>query len=78
LHPLETDPLDGFNAELRRSIVLARLGERDAAIAAVEKLMKASGPLTTTMLKLEPDFDNLRGDPRFERLIAAQSAAAKD
>jgi len=78
LHPLGTDPLDGFNAEMRRMFVLARLGERDAAIAAAEKLMKESGPLTTTMLKLEPDFDALRGDPRFERLIAAQMSPAKD
>ena len=78
LHPLGTDPLDGFNAEMRRMFVLARLGERDAAIAAAEKLMKESGPLTTTMLKLEPDFDALRGDPRFERLIAAQMSPTKD
>ncbi len=73
LNPLGKDPLDGFNAEMRRSFVLARLGERDAAIAALQKLMAETGPLTTSMLKLEPDFDRLRGDPRFERLIAAET-----
>jgi hypothetical protein len=52
---------------------MSRLGERDDAIAAIQKLMKEKGPVTTTTLKLEPDFDALRGDPRFERLIAAET-----
>jgi TolB-like protein/DNA-binding winged helix-turn-helix (wHTH) protein len=78
LHPLETDPLDGFNGELTRAYVASRLGERDVAIATLQKLMSETGPLTTTMLKLEPDFDLLRGDPRFERLIAAPMTPAND
>ncbi|HEX5121758.1 MAG TPA: winged helix-turn-helix domain-containing protein [Rhodanobacteraceae bacterium] len=78
LFPLGQDPLDGFQSEHTRAVILARLGERDAAIASLERLMKESGPLTTTMLKLEPDFDALRGDARFERLLVEETPVRKD
>jgi hypothetical protein len=64
--------------------VTARAGEPDRAIPAIQKLLSIpySGPierqlpLTPALLRLDPMFDPLRNDPRFQKLVA--SPAPKD
>ena len=64
-----------------RARILTRYGDNDGAIALLTDLLHTnyesySGPpITVALLRLDPDFDPLRKDPRFADLIAKQAAA---
>ena len=57
-----------------RARVLTRAGKKDSAIASVQRVLANPSdgtlgpPLTPAVLRLDPDFDPLRGDARFEKL----------
>jgi TolB-like protein/DNA-binding winged helix-turn-helix (wHTH) protein len=68
--PLAADGMNGAIAKESMARTLARLDDRDGAIAAVDRLLNEPSDMTAERLRLEPDFDALRGDSRFERLLA--------
>jgi TolB-like protein/class 3 adenylate cyclase len=82
LLPASQDAVIGPALEEDLARVEAEVGENDRAIARLQKLLKTpyssvshTGPITPALLRLHPSWDPLRGDPRFEKLIAPLAPA---
>ena len=76
LKPQSKDALDGALMESYLALIYARVGENDLAISLIERLLKTPGAvdsadysITVNDLKYRWEWDPLRNDPRFQRLI---------
>ena len=80
LLPITKDSLNGPANIAILAQVYAWTGERDRGLEQLEKIATMPGnPLTPSYgdLLLNPCWDDLRGDPRFNKIVAAAKAAMK-
>jgi tetratricopeptide (TPR) repeat protein len=71
LAPMAKDSLDGADVLYIYATICARTGERDLAIEELETLAKIPAGPSYGDIRLNPDWDPLRGDPRFEKIVAS-------
>jgi serine/threonine protein kinase/Flp pilus assembly protein TadD len=71
LLPLSRDAWDGAGLIINLAMIYAWTGETNLAIEQVTIAAQVPAGLTYGELKLYPQWDSLRGDPRFETILAS-------
>src|SRR2546429_513040 len=70
LLPVNKEAYQGYYRLLDLARIYVMVGEYDAAIGRLEYLQSIPGHLTTAWLRVDPTWDPLRGNSRFQRLLA--------
>ncbi|HEY4270948.1 MAG TPA: tetratricopeptide repeat protein [Candidatus Udaeobacter sp.] len=80
LKPESKDAVDGPIMSAYLALIYARVGENDLAIPLIERLLKTPGAIdsadysiTVNDLKYRWEWDPLRNDPRFQKLIGGNT-----
>jgi serine/threonine-protein kinase len=71
LLPVTKDAMDGPSYIVNLATIYAWTGEKNLALEQLEIAAKIPAGITYGELKLYPQWDSLRGDPRFEKIVAS-------
>jgi TolB-like protein/class 3 adenylate cyclase len=71
LLPVTKDAWTGAAVLTNLAITYAWASEKDLAIKQLEELVRIPSPVSYGQLRLHPFWDPLRGDPRFEKIVAS-------
>jgi hypothetical protein len=69
--PVAKDAIDGVLLVNNLARVYSLNGEKDLAIKQLEIVSKIPCGPSYGELRLDPEWDSLRGDPRFEKIVAS-------
>jgi hypothetical protein len=79
LKPESKDAVDGAIMNCYLALIYARVGEKELAIPLIERLLKTPGAvdsvdysITVNDLKHRWEWDPIRKDPRFQKLVSSQ------
>src|SRR5204862_6049368 len=71
LASMAKESLDGVDVLYVYAVICAWTGERDLAIEQLKTLAKIPAGPSYGDLRLNPNWDPLRGDPRFQKIVAS-------
>ncbi len=71
LVPVSKDAIDGTDLILNLAVIYAWTGEKDLALKELAEAAHLPSSLNYGWLRLHPEWDPLRGDPRFEKIVAS-------
>jgi TolB-like protein/Tfp pilus assembly protein PilF len=84
LKPESKDAVDGAIMNCYLALIYARVGEKDLAFPLIERLLKTPGAvdsvdysITVNDLKFRWEWDPIRKDPRFDKLLVDGAAAER-
>ena len=72
--PLSKDAFGGMEITQMAAEIYTILGDTDKALATLDGMLQKPSPMTVQILKINPMWDPLRKDPRFQALIDKYSA----
>ena len=75
MRPTSKDPFEGPSREESMARIYALLGDADHAIPILKRLLQIpyGGAITPAFLRLDPVWDQIRSDPRFQKLCEDKS-----
>ena len=71
LLPISKDAFDGPILATNLAAIYAQVGERDLALEQLARLIEVPNGPTPGTLRIEPEWDALRGDQRFDKIVAS-------
>jgi TolB-like protein/Tfp pilus assembly protein PilF len=77
LLPVSKDSINGALVAEYLAVTYAWAGEKDQAIDQLRAVMQLPGEVSYGQLRLHPFWDPLRGDARFEKIVASQAPASE-
>jgi serine/threonine-protein kinase len=69
LLPLSRDAMSGINRVRDLAIIYMMIGDHEAALDQLEQLLSIPSEFSANLLRVDPFWDPLRSDPRFQTLL---------